>query len=160
MNSVCLGLGSNVEAESNIRSGIDALHSEFGVVELSPVYRTPAQGFAGEDFINLAARIETNMGPLALKRWLHELEDRHGRRRNVPRFSNRTLDIDILLYGNLWLNSPELEIPRDEIQTAAHVLKPLADLVPDWVHPAEKRTIAAMWADFNNTNIQLTLIDL
>ncbi len=115
---------------------------------MSPVYRAPAVGFAGSDFINLVARIETDMGPLDLKYFLHTLEDRHGRARNVPKFSDRTLDIDILLYDDLYLLSPELEIPRDEILTAAHVLKPLADLAPDLLHPVTRRSILEHWQAF------------
>jgi 2-amino-4-hydroxy-6-hydroxymethyldihydropteridine diphosphokinase len=146
LSTAYLGLGSNVEAQLNIASGIEALRETFESVELSPFYQTPALGFDGDDFINLAARVVTGMSPLALKHFLHELENRHGRERSVPRFSDRTLDIDILLYDDLWLRSPELEIPRDEILTSPHVLKPLADLAPDLLHPAERRTIASLWA--------------
>jgi len=131
VSTAYLGLGSNIDAEAHILAGISALREAFGDVALSPVYRAPAVGFSGNDFINLVARIETALEPLELKRFLHALEDRHGRRRDVPKFSDRTLDIDILLYDDLYLLSPELDLPRDEILTAAHVLKPLADLAPD-----------------------------
>jgi 2-amino-4-hydroxy-6-hydroxymethyldihydropteridine diphosphokinase len=149
MTSVAyLGLGSNVDARRNIRSGIEALARDFRQLTLSPIYQTPAFGFDGDDFINLAARIETDKDPLDLKRYLHDLEDRHQRKRDVPKFSDRTLDIDILLYDDLYLLTPSLEIPRDEILTAAHVLKPLADLAPDLLHPTERKTIAALWQRF------------
>ena len=92
-----LSLGSNVDARKNILSGISALRQEFSEVALSPVYQTEAFGFIGNDFINLVARVDTGMSPLALKRFLNQLEDRHDRRRNVPKYSDRTLDIDILL---------------------------------------------------------------
>ena len=80
------------------------------------------------------------MLPLELRHYLRDLEDRYGRKRDVPKFSDRTLDIDILLYDDLVLLSPVLEIPRPEILKFAHVLKPLADLEPDLVHPGELRT--------------------
>ena len=67
---------------------------------MSPVYRFPAVGFAGPDFLNLAVGLDTELEPFVLNDWLHGLEDRHGRRRDVPRFSDRTLDIDIVLYGD------------------------------------------------------------
>jgi 2-amino-4-hydroxy-6-hydroxymethyldihydropteridine diphosphokinase len=105
-------------------------------------------GFEGDDFINLVARVETELSPLEIKRYLHDLEDRHGRERSGPKFSDRTLDIDLLLYDDLWLHSPALEIPRDEIMTAAHVLRPLADLAPTAVHPSSGRTLARLWRDF------------
>lgn len=160
MSIAYLGIGSNVDARANIASGIKALGEAFGEVQLSPVYRAPAVGFEGSDFINLVARIETVMGPLDLKNFLHALEDQHGRTRNVAKFSDRTLDVDILLYDDLYLVSPELEIPRDEILTAAHVLKPLSDLAPDLLHPVGRRTIRELWEDFPRQDAHLTPIEL
>jgi 2-amino-4-hydroxy-6-hydroxymethyldihydropteridine diphosphokinase len=158
MSTAYLGLGSNVNARANIASGITALREAFAAVDLSPLYRAPAVGFEGSDFINLVARIETTMSPLELKRFLHALEDRHGRIRNVPKFSDRTLDVDILLYDDLYLISPELEIPREEILTAAHVLRPLADLAPKLLHPTARRTIAELWKEFPRQDVTLTPI--
>ena len=140
-----LGLGSNVNAENHIRAGIRALQQDFDEVRLSPVYASAAVGFEGDDFINLVARVETDMHPLALREYLRELEDRFGRKRDVAKFSDRTLDIDILLYDDLVLLSPKLEIPRAEILKFAHVIKPLADLDPEVVHPVELRTMAEIW---------------
>ncbi|MGD8383920.1 MAG: 2-amino-4-hydroxy-6-hydroxymethyldihydropteridine diphosphokinase [Lysobacterales bacterium] len=145
MSRAWLGLGSNVNAEENIRGAIDCLRSDFDGVSLSPVYASTAVGFDGADFINLVARVETGMTPLQLRVYLRKLEDRYERRRDVPKFSDRTLDIDILLYDDLVLYSPLLEIPRAEILKFAHVLKPLADLDPDLPHPTERRTIAEIW---------------
>ena len=82
MSTAYLGLGSNVNARVNIASGIAGLDEVFSDVDLSPLYRAPAVGFDGSDFINLVARIETAMSPLELKRFLHALEDRHGRIRH------------------------------------------------------------------------------
>jgi len=141
-----LGLGSNVNAENHIRAGIRALREDFDTVSLSPVYSSTAVGFEGDDFINLVARVQTDMHPLALREYLRELEDRFGRIRDVAKFSDRTLDIDILLYDDLVLLSPKLEIPRAEILKFAHVLKPLADLDPELMHPVELRTMAEIWA--------------
>jgi len=160
MSTAYLGLGSNVDARTNIRSGISALRKTFRSLDLSPLYESPAVGFDGEDFINLAARIETDQSPLELKHWLNDLEDRHGRARNVPKFSDRTLDIDILLYDDLYLLSPLLEIPRNEILTAAHVLKPLADLAPELLHPACRKTMAELWMEFPQKETGLIPINL
>jgi 2-amino-4-hydroxy-6-hydroxymethyldihydropteridine diphosphokinase len=160
MSIAYLGIGSNVDARANTASGIKALGEAFGEVQLSPVYRAPAVGFEGSDFINLVARIETDMGPLDLKNFLHALEDQHGRTRNVAKFSDRTLDVDILLYDDLYLISPELEIPRDEILTAAHVLKPLSDLAPDLLHPVSRRTMRELWDDFPRQDTHLAPIEL
>lgn len=147
MSTTYLSLGSNIDPEENIRSAIRALHDAFDSVVLSPIYRSESFGFEGGDFINLAAAVETDRGPLEIKRFLTGLENRHGRDRDVPRFSDRTLDIDILLYDDLWLLSPELEIPRDEILEAPHVLKPLADLAPDLRHPLNRKTFSDLWEE-------------
>ena len=160
MSIAYLGLGSNVDAESNITSGISALRETFDAVNLSPVYRSPAVGFDGHPFINLAASVQTNLQPIELKQFLNDLEDRHGRLRNVAKFSDRTLDIDILLYDDLYLMSPVLEIPRLEIVTFAHVLKPLADLAPDLVHPVYHHTMAEIWQAFSGPRDGLELIEL
>jgi 2-amino-4-hydroxy-6-hydroxymethyldihydropteridine diphosphokinase len=158
--TVYLGLGSNVDAAVNIASGISALRATFSNLTLSPVYRTRAVGFKGDDFLNLAAGVETDMSPLELKHWLHELEDRHGRARDVPKYSDRTLDIDILLFEDLYLISPQLEIPRAEILTAAHVLQPLADLAPDILHPSERRTIREIWDAFDDRDVGLEAVEI
>lgn len=145
MSIAWLGLGSNVFAEKHIRSGIHELERDFENVVLSPVYASTAVGFDGDDFINLVARVETELHPMELREYLRELEDRFGRKRGVEKFSDRSLDIDILLYDDLVLLSPVLEIPRAEILKFAHVLKPLADLEPDLIHPVELRTMTEIW---------------
>ena len=145
MSTAWLGLGSNVNAEANIRAGIKALREKFSELRLSPVYTSTAVGFDGDDFINLVARIETELQPTELRWFLRDLEDRYGRKRDVAKFSDRSLDIDILLYDDLVVLSPVLEIPRAEILKFSHVLKPLADLDPDLIHPTELCSMAAIW---------------
>lgn len=150
LRMVYLGIGSNVDAESNIASGIRALREKFADLRLSPVYRTRAVGFDGSDFLNLAACGRTPMQPLELKDWLNVLEARHGRTREVPKFSDRTLDIDILLFDRLWLHLPGLKLPRPEILHFAHVLRPLADLAPEFIHPQAGQSMQTLWQDFRD----------
>ena len=145
MSMAWLGLGSNVFAETHIRAGILELEKDFENVVLSPVYSSTAVGFDGDDFINLIARVETELHPMDLRQYLRDLEDRYGRKRDVPKFSDRSLDIDILLYDDLVLRSPVLEIPRAEILKFSHVLKPLADLEPKLIHPTELRSMSEIW---------------
>jgi 2-amino-4-hydroxy-6-hydroxymethyldihydropteridine diphosphokinase len=160
MSQAYLSLGSNVDAERHIREAILALREAFTTCRLSPIYRSHAVGFDGDDFINLAALIETNMAPLELRSWLRELEDRYGRDRKQPRFSDRTLDIDILLFDDLVLDTDELEVPRREILKFAHVLKPLADLAPSLMHPTEQRTLGVIWSESGLDDSVLERIEL
>lgn len=152
-----LGLGSNLEAEKHIGEGIEALHQAFDGMRVSPVYRSQAVGFDGADFLNCAAVIETTLPVLELKQWLSKLEDRFGRDRSQPKFSDRTLDIDILLYDNLAGRFDGLTLPREEILKYAHVLKPLADLAPGQRHPVTGKTFAEHWEEFEgDRTLQIT----
>jgi 2-amino-4-hydroxy-6-hydroxymethyldihydropteridine diphosphokinase len=141
-----LSLGSNLEAERHLRLALAELRARSGAVLVSPAYRFPAVGFDGPDFVNLAAGIDSDLDPSALKDWLHALEDRHGRRRDVPRFSSRTLDVDIVLFDDAIIDGPgNLQIPRKEL-AEAFVLKPLAEIAPDLRVPGDGRTLAELWA--------------
>ena len=142
-----LSLGSNIEPERHLRAAIRALRERFGEVQLSPMYRTAAVGFDGDDFLNAAARIETDQDPLALDDWLHALEDAHARDRSGPRFSSRTLDIDLLLHDDTVLRGPgHLELPRAELETQAFVLKPMVDIAPELVHPTRGIALRELYA--------------
>lgn len=155
-----LSLGSNIEPEANIRSAMNALKADFEEVSFSAVYRCPAVGFEGDDFINLVACISTGLLPLELRHYLAELENRHQRDRSAPRWSSRTLDVDILLYDDLVLFSPLLEIPRNEILSAAYALRPLAEMAPDLHHPLARQTMADLWESFPTDQDQLVKITL
>lgn len=140
-----LSLGSNLEPERHLRAALAELRARFGEVRVSPAYRFAAVGFDGPDFVNLAAGIDSDLDPPSLNDWLHALENRHGRRRDVPRFSSRTLDVDIVLFGDLVLSGPgHLEIPRKEL-AHAFVLQPLADIAPDVREPHSGRTLRELW---------------
>lgn len=141
-----LSLGSNIDAEANLRSAVAALRARFGELRLSNACVFPAVGFEGGDFLNAAAVIDSDLDPFALNDWLHALEDAHGRDRSGPRFGDRPLDIDIVFYDDLVLEGPgHLQLPRDELRHA-FVLRPLAEIAPDFVEPRSGRTLAAMWA--------------
>jgi 2-amino-4-hydroxy-6-hydroxymethyldihydropteridine diphosphokinase len=154
-----LSLGSNIDPEKNLRASILDLRAQFGTVVLSSLYRCPAIGFDGPDFLNMAAIIETTMLPVDLNGWLHVLEEQHGRRRDQPRFASRTLDIDIVLYDDLILRGAgNLELPRNELKHA-FVLCPLAEIAPDVRHPMSHKTLAQLWNEFPQTSESLQRVD-
>ncbi|HTV85106.1 MAG TPA: 2-amino-4-hydroxy-6-hydroxymethyldihydropteridine diphosphokinase [Dyella sp.] len=148
MPRVYLSLGSNQDPHRYLPAALDALRARFGALDVSPAYRSAAVGFDGPDFINLAVGLDTDLSPAALNDWLHALEDRHGRRRDVPRYADRTLDLDIVLYDDLVTQGAgHLDIPRKELKHA-FVLKPIADIAPTLHHPVSGRTMAQLWAEF------------
>jgi 2-amino-4-hydroxy-6-hydroxymethyldihydropteridine diphosphokinase len=145
MQRAYLSLGSNIEPEQHLQAAILALRRQFGDIVISPVYRYPAVGFEGPDFLNLAVGIDTDLEPHALNDWLHALEERNGRRRDVPRFSSRTLDIDIVLFGDRVLKGAgNLEVPRPEL-LQTFVLQPLVDIAPRVVDPLNGQTLHELW---------------
>jgi 2-amino-4-hydroxy-6-hydroxymethyldihydropteridine diphosphokinase len=149
MAQVFLGLGSNIERERYMSAGLDALHGLFGELALSPVYDSPAIGFQGQPFLNMVVAVDTGLSVAELSARLRHIEVEHGRPDNAPRFSPRQLDIDILTYEDLVGEVDGVELPRGEILENAFVLRPLADLAPDGVHPVEQRTYAQLWAEYD-----------
>lgn len=148
MATVYLGLGSNKSPDYHISWALQALISHFGDVTHSPIYRSVAVGFDGDDFLNAVACIHTDMEVGELKEFITTLEDECGRDRSQPKFSDRVLDIDILLYDD-WVGIFDgLSLPRDEITQYAHVLKPLADLAPTLYHPGTQQTYQMLWDTF------------
>lgn len=143
--TVLLSLGSNIEPERHLRLALGELAAAFPGLQVSPAYRTAAVGFDGAAFINNAALLRCDWSLRRMEDWLHALEDRHGRVRTGPRLSDRTLDVDVVFHGDLVLRDGDrLRIPRPELKHA-FVLKPLADIAPDFVDPLSGRSLAQLW---------------
>ena len=152
MARVFVGVGSNIEREHNIRSGVKALYQAFGLLRLSSVYDSKAVGFSGDAFYNLVARFETELDVQAVADRLRAIEDGHQRRRDGSRFSSRTLDIDLLLYDDCILDGPDLRLPREEILHSAFVLAPLAEIAPELHHPLCNKSYAELWQQFDHAS--------
>jgi 2-amino-4-hydroxy-6-hydroxymethyldihydropteridine diphosphokinase len=145
MTTVLLSLGSNLQPQQHLHAAVATLRGRFGDIRVSPAYRTAAVGFDGPAFLNNAVAIDTDEPLEALDQWLHAVEDAHGRDRSGPRFSDRTLDIDVVFYGDLIVEGPgHLRIPRPELKHA-FVLKPLADIAPDFIDPVSGLDLATLW---------------
>ncbi|MDX1561937.1 MAG: 2-amino-4-hydroxy-6-hydroxymethyldihydropteridine diphosphokinase [Gammaproteobacteria bacterium] len=142
MPDVYVGCGSNVEPESNLRWALATLEQRLGPVDRSAVYRSPAFGFDGPDFLNLVVRFPSDAGPDAVEAVLSSLENERGR--NVgDRTRSRTLDLDLLLYGCRVDASRRL--PRADVLRYPFVLAPLVDLAPELVHPLNGIRLDVAW---------------
>lgn len=155
MTRVYLSFGSNIDREHNIRSGLDALARHFPQLVLSPVYESSAVGFDGEAFLNLVVAIDTELSVGELSAMLRAIEADHGRTRGEKKFASRTLDIDILTYGDAVGVIDGVELPRDEILKHAFVLKPLVDIAAEEKHPLLKKSYAELLAgkDFSSQSL-------
>ena len=136
--------GSNLEPEKNALLAARALKARHPGARFSRCYRNKAIGFDGPDFLNAAAIVETDLDPFALTQWLHGLERDHGRIRGAVKFSDRTLDVDLVYFDDLVIETPELQLPRPELRHA-FVLRPLADIAPEFVDPVRNATLRALW---------------
>jgi len=146
---VYISIGSNIDKDTSIRKGVADMRVVFGELQLSSVYQSEAVGFDGDDFYNLVAAFDTTKDVQIIAQQLREIEDNNGRDRSGPRFSSRTLDLDLLVYDDLITEENGLEIPRGEILENAFVLWPLAEIAPDLKHPVTNNTYAEHWSEFD-----------
>jgi 2-amino-4-hydroxy-6-hydroxymethyldihydropteridine diphosphokinase len=144
-----VSIGSNIDKEKNVRGAIAALERAYGPLELSPIYETAAQGFDGDSFYNLVAAFHSEAPPSEIAEELLNIERHHGRQRSHKGFVPRTLDLDLLLYGDAVIREPGVEVPRSEIGQFAFVLRPLAELAPDMRHPETGESLHEMWDRFD-----------
>lgn len=153
MPSVYLSIGSNIQREKHIRAGVKALQQIFGAVSLSSVYESDAVGFEGSPFLNLIAVFETLKTPTEVDAILDGLEKDNGRTAEQKKFNPRTLDLDLVLYGDYISEDPNLEIPRGEITRYAFVLEPLAEVAGELKHPLIKRNYQELWQEFDRSAV-------
>jgi 2-amino-4-hydroxy-6-hydroxymethyldihydropteridine diphosphokinase len=153
-HAVYLALGTNLgERHANLRAAIEALSPDVKVIAESKVYETPPWGYENQPaFLNMAVKCETNLEPESLLKRLKQFEVQLGREQSF-RWGPRLIDIDVLFYDDLILESESLIIPHPRLHERAFVLVPLADIAPDFVHPVLKKTIKELLASMDIDDI-------
>ena len=147
MVQIAIAVGSNCERERNISLGLDALQNVFGDLRLSCVYESIAEPNHEDHppYYNLVATAKSTLAVVDIKTILRQIEDQCRRQRNS---CNVTLDLDLLLYGNLVDCINGQALPHPDIERRAYVLRPLMELFPHAVHPVKGETYQRLWQQF------------
>ena len=158
MATVYVGLGSNIEPEDNLHVGVRELRARFGELQLSAVYRSEAVGFEGDDFLNLVASFESDASPQEICEEIELIHNLVGRERSDGKWESRPLDIDLLLYNDLVMDERPVRIPREDVLDYSFVLRPLAELAPDFLHPVTGKTMLEHWQEFDAASQPLEVV--
>lgn len=153
-------MGSNQQPRKHVAMALDALNALFSPLELSPVYESIAVGLEGDNFFNLVVGFDTELSLIELDERLDQIEQDCGRKRGGERFTSRTMDLDLLLYGDMVRHDDKWDIPRGEIKSYAFVLKPLADLAPDLLHPELGVSFSRLWEQGNFSDQNLWVVEV
>jgi 2-amino-4-hydroxy-6-hydroxymethyldihydropteridine diphosphokinase len=149
-----ISIGSNIDKDKNILASLHALEHHFGKLAISSIYESEPVGFSGDSFYNLVVGFDSDLKVKEVAKQLRQIELDNGRTRDCQKFSARTLDLDLILYGDLIVNEGRLRIPRDEIERYAFVLEPLAEIAPTLKHPFNHTSYAELWEKFDKADLK------
>jgi 2-amino-4-hydroxy-6-hydroxymethyldihydropteridine diphosphokinase len=136
MARVFVGVGSNVDPADNVRKGLQLLAREMRVTAVSTVYETEPEGHRRQPrYYNCVVEVETGAPPAELKRALRGIEERLGRVRGRDRYASRRIDLDLLAYDEMSVQTPDLTLPDPDVATRAHLATALAELAPSLMLP-------------------------
>ncbi|MEK7207351.1 MAG: 2-amino-4-hydroxy-6-hydroxymethyldihydropteridine diphosphokinase [Pseudomonadota bacterium] len=160
MPQVFVSIGSNIDRENNIRGALRELRSHYGALVLSRAYESKAEGFTGDNFYNLVVAFDTNEAIEQIKENLRRIEAQFGRERSGNRHGSRTLDLDLLLYGEVVRHDGTVNLPHPDIGRYAFVLRPLAEMAPQQRHPETGQSLAQMWKKFEKSGQKIQAVEV
>ena len=149
-----ISIGSNIDKDKNIPASLKALADQFGKLTVSSIYESEPVGFTGDAFYNLVVGFESDLDVKDIAKLLRQIELDQGRSRDSKKFSARTLDLDLILYGDLIIHDGRLQIPRSEIERYAFVLEPLVEIAGSSRHPVKHVSYAELWAKFDKSDLR------
>ncbi|NAZ92402.1 2-amino-4-hydroxy-6-hydroxymethyldihydropteridine diphosphokinase [Vibrio toranzoniae] len=149
MANVYVSIGSNINREHHVTESLKALHDRFAPLNISNFYDCEPVGFKGDNFLNLVVGFECDLTVAELVKVLHQIESENDRQRQTKTYASRTMDIDILLYGNQVGVIDGVELPRGEITEYAFVLRPLVDIAAQERHPILNTSFQQLWESFD-----------
>lgn len=149
-----ISIGSNINKDEHVPASLLALEQLFGELTISSIYESEPVGFTGDVFYNLVVGFDSDLEVKVVAKQLRQIELDNGRTRDSRKFAARTLDLDLILYGDLIINDGRLQIPRDEIEHYAFVLEPLAEIAPDLKHPITQVSYAELWQQFDKSDLK------
>ena len=154
MVDVFIGLGSNLgDREDNLRRAIELLKQKMKLVKISTLYESEPMYVKDQPwFVNCVAEFETKLTPKELLDYLREIERKLGRQES-GRYGPRSIDLDILFYGNEVVEEDDLKIPHPRIQERRFVLVPLEEIDPDYIHPVYRSSIATLLANLKSNEL-------
>ena len=146
---VFVAAGSNLEPEKHLPRACAEIRHAWPDAVYSRAYRNVAVGFDGPDFINLVVGFSTAQPLDAVIARLRAIETRCGRPRFAPKWASRTMDLDVLLYGDRVEKTSEYTLPRPDLLKRPYMLGPMAEIAPEVMHPTEHKTIGVLWSEFD-----------
>ena len=160
MPEVFVAAGSNIRPREHLRKALGLMREAWPGLRVSRAYANKAVGFEGDDFVNLVVAFHTDETLAAVLDRLHAIEAACGRAREAAKWAPRSMDLDVLLYGDVVGEFPGAVLPRKDLLRRPYMLGPMAEIGPQVVHPTAGRRIGELWAEFDSAGHVMTPVSL